>query len=256
MLIKSKTKPIVKDRRRWFMLLVFALLSFSNGIGYSNINGILSCASTYYNVNIDKTLIIFNNSNIVFIVFGWLAIPLLDWRLDYSIIGCALLSCASFWMRFLARQSFNAALAGSILNSFAQIIIYPATIYLPEIWFPVEERNLGFGIPFYFNMLGLNFGFLYPVLVLELSGRNCSETMAYTQLVCALISSLTLLASCLFVRNKPKTMQTKRYMQSRRPDLRVSFRNVFCRGSNIFHISVLSLFLGVSWCIFDIMGKL
>jgi len=51
-------------------------------------------------------LTVVNASNLIFILLGWLAIPLLNWRFDYSIIGGAIFSCASYWMRFIAGRSF------------------------------------------------------------------------------------------------------------------------------------------------------
>jgi len=59
-------------------------------------------------------LTVVNSSNLIFIVLGWLAIPLLNWRFDYSIMGGAIFSCASYWMRFLAGHSF---LAGNVMAS-------------------------------------------------------------------------------------------------------------------------------------------
>lgn len=88
-------------------MLAFSVLSFSTALGFMNLNGIPFCASVYYhNREISSILTIANSSNILFIVLGWLAIPLLKWRLDYSLIGGAVFSCAGFWMRYFAQKSF------------------------------------------------------------------------------------------------------------------------------------------------------
>lgn len=104
----ASSNVIVKDSRRWIVILAFSILNFSNAIGYVNINSVAECASLYYNRPIDLMLTVANSSNLIFIVLGWLAIPLLNWRIDYSIIGAAIFSCASYWMRWIAHGSFFA----------------------------------------------------------------------------------------------------------------------------------------------------
>lgn len=111
-LMKAPTNTNVKDTRRWIVMLVFSFLNFSNAIGYINLNGIVECAAEYYHEPISSMLNVADASNFIFIVFGWLAIPLLNWRLDYTIIGGAIFTCASFWMRLLARHSFFAGNPG------------------------------------------------------------------------------------------------------------------------------------------------
>lgn len=58
----------------------------------------------------------------------------------------------------------------------------------------------------------------------------------------------------LLMRNKPKSSQSKKYMQEKKLSLRTSFRNILCHGENIYNISLLALFLGLSWSIFDMLG--
>lgn len=145
---------------------------------------------------------------------------------------------------------YYSALIGSVLNSIAQIVILPACIYLPEVWFPIEERNIAFGVPFYFNMLGLNFGYIFPA---EFVGDNC-DRISYMQFICSIISTLGLLICVLLIRNKPKSPTNKKSLQVKRPTWKKSFQFIFCNGQNLFHISVMSIFLGLSWSIYDVIG--
>lgn len=178
-----------------------------------------------------------------------------------SVIGSAILTCASFWLRFLSKQSLisgifmnYSALIGSSLNSLAQVIVLPGCIHLPEVWFPMEERNLAFGIPFYLNTLGLTFGYIFPCIYLSTSHKGCYASVNHVQFVCALISTVTMLLIALMMRNKPKSSQSKKYMQEKRLTLKTSFRNIICQPENIYNISLLALFLGLSWSIFDMLG--
>lgn len=115
------TKPIIKDPRRWLVLIAFSLLNFSNAIGYVNLNGIIECAALYYAAPPNQILFIVNLSNVIFVIFGWLAIPLLTWRLDMSVMGSAILTCASFWLRYLSRQSLISGTCLDIQHSWVPV---------------------------------------------------------------------------------------------------------------------------------------
>lgn len=97
----SKQK-IVKSRWRWSVLLCLCLLNFSMAFSFVNLFGILNCASIYYGEPSDKILLIGDSSNLLFVVFGWLALILLPWRLDFSVIGATILVSTSLWLRYFA----------------------------------------------------------------------------------------------------------------------------------------------------------
>lgn len=108
-----------------------SLLNLTMTFAIFNINGIVDCAAKYYGETVGTVSLLANSSNWVMLLFGMLAIPLLAWRLDYSVIGGSILVTASLWIRYLAGRSFMTAFIGSILNSLAQVVALPACIYLP-----------------------------------------------------------------------------------------------------------------------------
>lgn len=146
------------------------------------------------------------------------------------------------------------AFAGSVLNSISQITILPAYIYLPEVWFPMEERNLAFGVPFYFNLLGLNFGFMFPTQFVEVS-ENGECNIAMMQFVCAAISTVSLVISCLFIKNKPRSPPVKRHLQVARASHRKSLQTIFCNAFQLFDIVVLGMFVGACWSAISVIGE-
>lgn len=131
----------------------------------------------------------------------------------------------------------------------------PGCIYLPEIWFPIEERNLAFGIPFYLNILGLNFGYSFPGIYYGASKAGCIDAVRQIQLICALLSTIILLIVCVLMKNRPRSNQNKNYMRiMKNPDMKRSFRNMFCNSNNLFNCSLLASFVGLSWSNFQRLG--
>lgn len=121
---------------------------------------------------------------------------------------------------------------------------------MPEVWFPIEERNLAFGVPFYLNMLGLDFGYLFAVQYVASYGCDIPTI----QFVSAIIATVTLLICALIIRNKPRAPPEHYNLQKRRPTLPQSLKMLFCDAFRCYGVFVLALFLGVSWSIFDVLG--
>jgi hypothetical protein len=99
----------------------------------------------------------------------------------------------------------------------------------------------------------LIFGYIFPA---EYVTDNCRVQIANAQFICAVISSLVLVICVVYIKNKPKSPPGKKYMQVKRPSFKKSFQLIFCNGQNLFNISILAMFLGLAWSIFDVLGKI
>lgn len=151
------------EDKRWVILGVFSIFTFTNASAFVTYSPIVENAARYYHCSQSDVLWLANSW---YISYVFLAIPALfffRWRLGFSLKLGTLLNAVGGWIRYVGDDSYSYALTGQIVLSMAQLFILPAPVIIAERWFGSAERLTATGIMLFSNVLGLSFGFLTSV---------------------------------------------------------------------------------------------
>lgn len=152
-------------KRRWWILFVFSMSSFTNSILYSTFATISIDSVTYFDVSFDWVNALSSVFFIAYIPFSFISGWFLDtFRMRYAVVFGCLLQTVGAWLRYFSCFATNSAFVGvffgQALCAIAQTFIVGATGLLPTIWFGPKERVISTSIGFMFNSLGIGAGLL------------------------------------------------------------------------------------------------
>ncbi|KJE89591.1 hypothetical protein CAOG_01031 [Capsaspora owczarzaki ATCC 30864] len=160
--------------RRWAVLALFALLSFSNAVMWITFSPISSIVGEWY----DKSDFLVNCLSMVYMA---VYIPLVfasGWIFDRpgglrsGTIWGALLNAAGAWIRYggKAASGFAILMAGQAVASVAQTFILGVPALLAATWFGPKERSTATGLGVLANQVGIAFGMVLSPQVVDVGG--------------------------------------------------------------------------------------
>jgi len=107
------------ETRRWLILIVFCMFTFTNATGFVTYSPILDISESYYNASESSILWMANIWYVAYVVLSIPALFLFKWRLDVCLnIGTAL-NALGGWIRYAAGSNYTISLIGSLTISIA-----------------------------------------------------------------------------------------------------------------------------------------
>ena len=107
------------ETRRWWILLIFCIFTFTNATGFVTYSPILSISESYYNSSEQSILWMANIWYLSYVIFSIPALFVFKWRLDVSLnIGTAL-NAIGGWVRYAAGGNYEIALLGTLIIAIA-----------------------------------------------------------------------------------------------------------------------------------------
>ncbi|KAL4489385.1 hypothetical protein ABPG72_002681 [Tetrahymena utriculariae] len=237
--------------RRWFILAVFSLFSFSNASGFVTYSPIIQQSQDFYNTSQQNILWL---ANCYYLTYTFLAIPTLyffRWRLDFSLIIGAFLNALGGWLRYIGNDQYTFAIMGQIVLSIAQLFILPAPVFIAERWFGMSERVTATGIMYFGNVLGVSFGFLTSVYYVTDSSKL--NTYLFYMAICL---SLAAPFSIFVFKNKPTEPANQSSSNTNKIDVIQTVKMIFTSPKTLLITVSLSLYLGISWTLISIIDIL
>ncbi|ANB15860.1 hypothetical protein AWJ20_3504 [Sugiyamaella lignohabitans] len=155
----SDGSPVYKVyKRRWFGILVLALLNICASWGWLSFAAISPLVAEYFNlesqapVNWLSTVILF--SYIVISPLVWWV--LVKYNIRYALILCSIFIIVGNWVRYAGVKTgnFGATMFGQILIGFAQPFALSSPAYYTDIWFTSSSRVSANAIASLANPLG------------------------------------------------------------------------------------------------------
>jgi MFS family permease len=172
--------------RRWFILAVFSMLSFSNAMVWITFSPIATISQRQWNVNVQWI----NGLSLVFMIVYIPGSPIAGFMLDFfgMRIGVsigALLNAIGAWVRVAGSGDSNyfaILFVGQTLAALAQCFILSVPPKISANWFPDKEQATSVAIGSLFNQLGIAFGFfLSPLVVNEYNYHNMMPILMIIQ---------------------------------------------------------------------------
>ncbi|KAL0489442.1 hypothetical protein AKO1_009183 [Acrasis kona] len=191
-------------KRRWFVLIVFSLLSLSNGMIWITFSPIATFSEEYFNVDVFWI----NALSMVYMIVYIPGSPIGSYILDKFgmrtgvVIGAAL-NAVGAWVRVIGcggDNLFVLVIIGQTLCAAAQCFILCIPPQLSNNWFPDNEQSTAVAIGSLFNQLGIAIGyFLSSIIVTHRS--DMVKLLIIHSIICSVAGILTV---CGLI-NKPPT---------------------------------------------------
>ncbi|CAD6189913.1 unnamed protein product [Caenorhabditis auriculariae] len=194
--------------KRWAILVIFILLSASNGAQWIEYSIIANIIAQFYDVSfsaVDWTSMIYMLTYIFFFIpAAWL----LDrWGLRVSILLGAAGNCFGAWIKLLSTHpdGFWITFLGQTIVGASQMFTLGIPPRLAAVWFGPDEVSRACAAGVFGNQLGIAVGFVLPPLLVS---NGTSDEIAYDLntmfLSSAVLNSIILaLAICFFTARPP-----------------------------------------------------
>ncbi len=159
--------------RRWFMLLIFCLVSMSNAAQWIQYATISNVVRDYYNVGY---LTVDWLSMIYMLVYIPLIFPvtwLLEKEQGLKVIGvlAASLNCSGAWLRYAGSvpETFYLAFLGQTVVSIAQVFILGMPAHVAATWFGANEVSTACAIGVFGNQVSMLLNQIFHYTQISLS---------------------------------------------------------------------------------------
>lgn len=117
------------------------------------------------------------------------------------------LTVVGIWLRCLINVDMTYAVVGQTIMAIGQPFLYNAPPKISAVWFPEHERLVATSIGAYANIVGVAVGCFVPSLFFSDSDlEHSDEARSHffsMNLVLAVISTVALVPSIIFIHNKP-----------------------------------------------------
>lgn len=164
------------DWRRWVVLVVFSLFSFSNAVQWIFFSTVVNETEEYFNVSSFQVNMLAMIYAIVFAlvgVFGSLILERFGLKRSLimgnttNVLGAALRLMAPF-----VAPNFAMIFTAQFVNCLSQPFILPIPPLIAAEWFPASERTIATSIAAMANNMGVAAGMLLPPIFMEHAGSN------------------------------------------------------------------------------------
>ncbi|KAK7503014.1 hypothetical protein BaRGS_00005640, partial [Batillaria attramentaria] len=202
--------------RRWLMLTLFCLYSFSNAVQWIHLNIIADVLDRYYNASLPEDS--YQRANAIdwlSMVFMLAYVPLIfpaTWLLDKKglrvcmVAGCFLNALAA-WLKCasVGEDLFGVLMFAQTVAAISQIWVLGIPARLAAVWFGPNEVSTATSLGVFGNQIGIAVGFLTPpVLVpnsdsLDTIGTNLRNMFYGT----AAITTVIFLVNLFFFKKQP-----------------------------------------------------
>ncbi|CAI5438366.1 unnamed protein product [Caenorhabditis angaria] len=165
----NKEEPRV-FAKRWFILLMFILLSGSNGAQWIQYSIIANVITYYYNVDyllVDWTSMIYMLTYIMFFIpAAWI---LDKYGLRLSVVLGAFGNCLGAWIKLLSTHpnSFWITFLGQTIVGASQMFTLGIPPKLAAVWFGPHEVSRACAAGVFGNQLGIAIGFVLPPMIVQ-----------------------------------------------------------------------------------------
>ena len=165
-----------KDRRRWAILVLFSLFSFSNAIQWINYSTVVDETKQYFGVSSFQVNMLSMIYTIVYPIGSPLTINVFErMGLKLNLIVGASLNLAGCMLKLLAaitEAGYGLLFVSQTINAAAQLFILSIPPLMSTVWFTADERTLATSIAANANNIGVATGLLLPPLVVGSGGSE------------------------------------------------------------------------------------
>ncbi|GMS99994.1 hypothetical protein PENTCL1PPCAC_22169, partial [Pristionchus entomophagus] len=193
--------------RRWAMLIMFILLSGSNGMQWTQYTIIVDHVTNFYGVTpnaVDWTSMIYMLTYILFFVPA-------SWFLDrfglrWSLLLGAAGNCIGAWIKILSTSpdAFWITFIGQTIVGGSQMFTLGIPPKLAAVWFGSDEVSTACAAGVFGNQLGIAVGFLLPtLLVYGGTVPEVSTQLNHLFLISAVLNSFIFVLILCFFADKP-----------------------------------------------------
>lgn len=204
-------KSLKVYKRRWIILLLFALCSGCNSSHWIQYSIITNIIVKYYGIS---RLIVDWTS----IVYMALYIPLVfpaSWLLQKKglrmavILGAILLAIGS-WIKVFSTKpdGFPIALVGQTIIGISQMFTLGIPARLAAVWFPYYQISTATALGVFGNQIGIAVGFVLPPLIVH-EGGNIGNELYYLHLGTAMAATIIFICIYFFFEASPKSPPSK-----------------------------------------------
>ncbi|CAI4221053.1 unnamed protein product [Auanema sp. JU1783] len=194
-------------RKRWAILIMFILLSASNGAQWIQYSIIAGLVSDFYDVSytaVDWTSMIYMLTYIFFFIpAAWL----LDrYGLRVSILLGAAGNCIGAWIKILSTSpdAFWITFIGQTIVGASQMFTLGIPPRLAAVWFGPDEVSTACAAGVFGNQLGIAVGFVLPPLLVHNGTTNAvAWDLNVLFLSSAVVNTLIFVLIILFFTSKP-----------------------------------------------------
>jgi FLVCR family feline leukemia virus subgroup C receptor-related protein len=188
------------DWRRWVVLTVFSLFSFSNAVQWIFFSTVVNETEAYFNVSSFQVNMLAMVYAIVFAlvgVFGSLILERFGLKRSLimgnttNVLGAALRLMAPF-----VAPNFAMIFTAQFVNCLSQPFILPIPPLIAAEWFPASERTIATSIAAMANNMGVAAGMLLPPIFMEHASSNRQgfiNLFLFALILCAVLWVATLL---------------------------------------------------------------
>ncbi|KAI9295638.1 MFS general substrate transporter [Neoconidiobolus thromboides FSU 785] len=203
---------IKADKRRWLVLLLFSMVTFSSALAWITYAPSADTFSKYY--HLESTYYINFLSTIYMITYPPFLLPALylsqlflsleykrynkadnsgfGYGLKFALIFSCGLHVLGCWIRYLAFENFVVNFIGQAVASLCQVFTLGMPPKLASVWFPSNEQNLAISIGVTSNVFGSAVGFLLTPASVD--PENITDSIPYYLLGQSIAFSVLLLA--------------------------------------------------------------
>ncbi|XP_066912878.1 heme transporter FLVCR2-like [Clytia hemisphaerica] len=185
-------------KKRWLILLIFAINSLANAVLFVSITSINNIACRYYNISPALTDWAGNGFNIVYVFIALPSAYFMDsFGVRTLVILGSSLNAIGVCLHLAGTPREHGivyVLSGQLMAGLSMGAILQVPARLATVWFPEHEQAKALSLAFVFNVSGLAIGFLQPSYMVP-DSENMDEI--YDGLLRMNISHVVLLAVCL-----------------------------------------------------------
>uniref|UniRef100_A0A158Q7C9 Choline/ethanolamine transporter FLVCR1 n=1 Tax=Elaeophora elaphi TaxID=1147741 RepID=A0A158Q7C9_9BILA len=170
-----KSEEIHLYKRRYYILLLFALLSASNSMQWIEYSVIAHIVVEFYSVSyvaVNWTSMIYMLTYILFVLpASWV---LDKYGLRISIILGSGGNCIGAWVKMFSAKpdAFWITFLGQAIVGFSQMFILGVPSRLAAVWFGPEQVSTACAIGVFGNQLGIAIGFVLPPVLVHMGAAD------------------------------------------------------------------------------------
>ncbi|KAM3721453.1 putative MFS-type transporter C09D4.1 [Dirofilaria immitis] len=202
-----KSDEIHLYKRRYYILLVFVLLSASNSMQWIEYSVIAHIIVHFYSVSyvaVDWTSMIYMLTYIIFVLpASWI---LDKYGLRVSIILGSGGNCIGAWIKMFSTRpdAFWITFLGQTIVGFSQMFILSIPPRLAAVWFGSKQVSTACAIGVFGNQLGIAIGFLLPPVLVHMGATDSiAADLSRLFLISVIVNTIIFLLIIFSVPKKP-----------------------------------------------------